>query len=140
MKWYRGFALQLRLLRHSVLLPPNVQPTPLLGKILDPTLPAYNRNRNQANNRNGECKSGNVGLHDCRPSDAFGLGMNRSHASRCAPRARAWPPRTLCPLRRKARRDRVQSATLSSAALAASPSAGGGEEAAGVMSELDVAA
>ncbi|WP_428108929.1 hypothetical protein [Candidatus Binatus sp.] len=63
MKWHRGFALHLRLLRQSVLFPPKMQLTPLLGKILDSTVPAQNGNSNQANNRNGERKRGNVGLH-----------------------------------------------------------------------------
>jgi hypothetical protein len=62
MKWRWGFALHLRLLRQSVLLLQSVEPTPLLGKILDPTLPSDNRNHNQANNRSGERKRGNVGL------------------------------------------------------------------------------
>jgi hypothetical protein len=55
-EWYRRFAF-CHLLRQSVLLPPNVQPTPLLEKIniLDATLPSQNGNSNQAS-RSGDHK------------------------------------------------------------------------------------
>jgi hypothetical protein len=138
MKWHRGFAfhhLDL-LLRQSVLLPPNVQPTPLQCKIHRPTLPAHNGTGNQANNRNSERKRGDVGRHDCRPSDAFGLGMNRSRWSR-GPASRARSARSLCGLRRKVRWHRVQLATVTSASLVASVSTGSGQEAARVMSQTE---
>jgi hypothetical protein len=125
MKWYRGFAFHLRLLRQFLLLSSNVQPTPLQGEIPDSTLPAHNRNPSKAKYRNGERKRGNVGLHDRRPSDAFGLGRTAS-VRRAARRERTLRQRVLCARCASGRAGIVCRARHSSAALAASPSAGRG--------------
>jgi hypothetical protein len=63
-------------------------------------------------------------------------GTNRPRFSRSALRARARPARTLCPLRRKARRHRAQTATVGAFVTAISLSAGSGRETVGATSEL----
>jgi len=55
-------------------------------------------------------------------------------------RARARPARTLCPLRRNARRQRAQSAPVCASEVAVSPSAGSAAGSVGVFSELDESA